>query len=270
MIVEKSSSLTELIAKLHQAIADKDMPLVADVGEQIKKLNDEQARNSRKVVYVCNITHEAFSLTRTFGYVHILGAKKGERYTLTPIREYRDRIVYDDKHQINVTFPAAEVAEDIVRSCNSDAGDENFPNSFLGVFLPQGDEPSAEELESAEARLTQFYTHLVARADRRWANRHNVPAFITNAEIRAAEYLRVRREWLFTPEVNVECPICMQPMPKGAIIHAGPGACGQIVDRKRAIEAGIIPPDETPETEGMDVLDAPKTRTRKTPPAAKV
>jgi|SRR5579872_6992251 len=224
--------LNELIAKLQKAITDKDLGAAEAIGAEIKSINDQVALTARKVVYVCNITPEAFNITRTFGYINVKGAMKGERYSLTPIREYHDRIVYDDKHQINVTFPAAEVAEDIVRNCNSDAGDDEFPRSFLGVFLCAGDQPTATELASADFRLKEFYAHLVKKADEKWSATHNYKE-ITGAERRAAGYLKVKREWLFVPEENVNCPFCQHPMPKGAVIHAGVGGCGQIVDKKR-------------------------------------
>src|SRR6266850_1134139 len=239
-----TTTLNDLIVKLQAAIRDKDLGAAEAIGAEIKALDDQVALTARKVVQVCNITGEGFNLTRTFGYVNIAGAKKGERYALTPIREYHDRIVYDDKHQIPVTFPAAEVAEDIVRNCNADAGDDEFPNSFLGVFLCAGDKPMEDELRDAENRLREFYTHLVRKADEKWSATHNYRE-ITGAERRAAAYIRVKREWLFAPEANVTCPFCQQPMPAGAIIHAGVGGCGQVVDKARYAEmTKPLPPDE--------------------------
>jgi hypothetical protein len=251
-------TLNDLITKLQTAIRDKDLGAAEAIGAEIKALNDQVALTARKVVYICNITQEGFNLTRTFGYVNIAGAKKGQRYGLTPVREYHDRIVYDDKHQIPVTFPAAEVAEDIVRSCNADAGDDEFPNSFLGVFLCAGDTPMEDELRDAENRLRDFDTHLVRKADEKWSATHNYRE-ITGAERRAAGRIRVKREWLFQPEANVTCPFCQQPMPKDAVIHAGPGGCGQIVDRVRYAAMTAPPPPTSTELsdEELDTLTDP-------------
>lgn len=241
--VTHMGQITDLIIKLQAAIRDKDLAAAESLGAEIAALNAQVALTARKVVYVCNITPEAFNLTRTFGYVNIVGAKKGQRYGLTAVREYHDRIVYDDKHQIPVTFPAAEVAEDIVRNCNADAGDDEFPNSFLGVFLCAGDKPMDDELRDAENRLREFYTHLVRKADEKWSATHNYRE-ITGAERRAAAYINIKREWLFAPEENVACPFCQNPMPKNAVIHAGVGGCGQVIDKVRYAEmTKPLPPD---------------------------
>lgn len=244
-----TATLNDLIAKLQAAIRDKDLGAAEAIGAEIEAVNKATALTARKVVYICNITRQSFNAIRTFGYVNVVGAKKGQEYALTPVHEYRDRIVYDDKHQIPVTFPASEVAEDIVRSCNVDAGyttedgDEEYRGSFLGVFLCSGDKPTEEELDDARRRLRDFDTYLVRAADKKWSETHNHKE-ISGAERRAAERLHIRREWLFAPEQNVTCPFCQQPMTAGAVIHAGPGACGQIVDRVRyaAMTAEPKPP----------------------------
>jgi hypothetical protein len=236
-----TTTLNDLIIKLQAAIRDKDLGAAEAISGEIEAVNKETMLTARKVVYVCNTTRQPFNMTRTFGYVDVKPAKKGQRYSLTPIREYHDRIVYDDKHQIKVTFPAAEVAEDIVHSCNSDAGpinsdgDEEFKGSYLGVFLCAGDTPTDEELQESDQRLVAFDTFLVRKADEVWSEKHDYKE-ISGAQRRAAERLNIRREWLFAPEANVECPFCKGPMPKGAVIHAGPGGCGQVVDKVRYAE----------------------------------
>jgi len=266
--VSSSPTLNELVSQLHQAIADKDMPLIEALGAAIKELTDEVASKSRKVVQICNITRQTFSFTTSFGTIGINGRKGKDRYALTPIREYRDRIVYDDKHQIPIIFTAVEVAKDIVRHCNGDVGysitnedfadlggdvELDFAGSDLGVFLCDGDVPTQTELRMAEDRMRAFDIKIVQKADEKWsAMQRGEKHWITTAEHRAASRLVEAgaiqpRPWVFKPESSVQCPICKQPMPKGAIVHAGVGACGQIVDREGAKAAGLLPADEPKE-----------------------
>jgi len=84
---------------------------------------------------------------------------------------------YGDKRVLPLEISAREIAEDLCREINSDAGE----NSFLGVFVCAGDTPTEEELRRARTRLEEFYRALVAAADREWERSHSFCSSTTSS-----------------------------------------------------------------------------------------
>ena len=95
---------------------------------------------------------------------------------------------YGDKRTLPLAITAREIADDLCREINSDAGE----HSFLGVFVCAGDAPSEEELRAAREKLDEFYRALVAAADREWERSHSF-LFIHDLQRRAAANLGLRR-----------------------------------------------------------------------------
>jgi hypothetical protein len=96
---------------------------------------------------------------------------------------------YGDKRTLPLAITAREIAEDICREINSDAGE----HSFLGVFLCAGDAPTDGELRGARERLEEFYRALVASADREWERSHSF-LFIHDLQRRAAAALGLEKD----------------------------------------------------------------------------
>ncbi len=100
---------------------------------------------------------------------------------------------YGDKRTLPLPISAWEIANDLCREINSDAGER----SFLGVFVCAGDVPTEEELRGARAKLEEFYRALVAAADREWERSHSF-VFIHDLQRRAAANLGLDKEWYYT------------------------------------------------------------------------
>src|SRR5258708_3611947 len=96
-------------------------------------------------------------------------ANVGARFALTRISARTAVMDYGDKRTLPLAITAREIADDICREINSDAGE----NSFMGVFVCAGDTPTEAELKRAEEKLDEFYRALVASADREWERSHS-------------------------------------------------------------------------------------------------
>ncbi len=109
---------------------------------------------------------------------------------------------YGDKRTLPLAITAREIADDLCREVNSDAGEQ----SFLGVFVCAGNVPTEEELRGAREKLDEFYRALVAAADREWERSHSY-LFINDLQRRAAANLGLEKEWFSTtPAYAGECP----------------------------------------------------------------
>jgi hypothetical protein len=170
-----------------------------------------------------------------FGSLEIQSPAPGEGFAITPIRAARGVIDLGDKRTMEYAISAREIAEDLARELNGDSGE----GSFHGVFVAAGETPTEAELAEARGRLREFQEKLVAAADLEWERSHN-PMFITDLERRAARELRLEKPWLYDPRPMAECPVCAEKIKPGV---AACRSCGAILDRAKAAQFGLIPPD---------------------------
>jgi hypothetical protein len=204
---------------------------------------------------IANITEQSYMAHRTYGTFRIVGrmtsdqAGKPERhpvagageagagdesYALTRVTSRTAVIDYGDKRTLPLQITAREIAEDICREINSDAGER----SFLGVFVCAGSEPTAEELRVARERLDEFYRALVAAADREWERSHSF-LFIHDLQRRAAANLGLEKEWYYRSREMAECPGCGDRVKPGVAVCK---SCGAVLDREKALALGIVQP----------------------------
>ncbi len=226
------------------------------------------------VAYLANITEQSWLATRTYGTFQIRGcassstglqpvdeqrpenrgatigstglqpvheqrpenrgATNGVAYALTPVTARKGTIDLGDKRVLDFPISAREIAEDLAREINADAGDA----SFFGVFVCAGDAPTAEELAAAHARLAGFYHRLVAQADQDWERTHNF-LVITDVERRAARWLGLEKEWSYEPRPLVDCPACAEKLKPGVAVCK---SCGAVLDPEKAARFGLAPP----------------------------
>ncbi len=153
---------------------------------------------------------------------------------------------YGDKRILPLAIPARDIAEDLCREINSDAGEQ----SFLGVFIAENETPTAEELRRAQARLEEFYRSQVAAADREWERSHSF-LFINDLQRRAAAHLGLEKEWYYQVRETSECPGCGDRVkPNVAVCKS----CGAILDRDKALALGLIqPPAPVPSERAADL-----------------
>jgi hypothetical protein len=138
---------------------------------------------------------------------------------------------YGDKRTLPLAISAREIADDLCREINSDAGER----SYLGVFVCAGEVPTEEELRVAREKLLDFYRALVASADREWERSHSY-LFIHDLQRRAAAHLGMEKEWHYRARETAECPGCGERLKPGVAVCK---SCGAILDREKAAALGL-------------------------------
>jgi len=184
---------------------------------------------------IVNLTEQSWTLHRSYGTYQVRGCEGREGYALTHVQGRKAVMDLGDKRTYDIHIDATEIAADLCREINSDAGEE----SFFGVFTTDGETPAKEELERGRERLAAFYRRLVASADREWERSHSY-LFINDVERRAAHYLGLEKEWFYQPRETVECPGCGERIKPGVAVCR---SCGAILDRAKAASLGLAPPD---------------------------
>jgi len=185
-----------------------------------------------EIVVIANITEQSYTAHRTYGTFQISGRMAGMEVALTRVTPRTAVMDYGDKRILPLAITASEIAEDLCREINSDAGE----NSFLGVFVCAGNTPTEDELRGARTRLEEFYRALVATADREWERSHSF-LFIHDLQRRAAGHLGLNKEWYYQARETAECPGCGERVkPNVAVCKT----CGAILDRDKALTLGLL------------------------------
>jgi hypothetical protein len=190
---------------------------------------------------IANITEQSYTAHRTYGTFQIAGRGAGEEYSLTRVTPRTAVMDYGDKRILPLAITAREIAEDLCREVNSDAGER----SFLGVFVCAGNTPTEDELRNARSRLEEFYRAMVAAADREWERSHSF-LFIHDLQRRAAGHLGLDKEWYYQARETAECPGCGERVKPGVAVCK---SCGAILDREKALALGLIQPPTEPSAE---------------------
>jgi hypothetical protein len=184
---------------------------------------------------------------RTHGVYYVKHPKEGEPFALSHIpwkKDYADVGDYDpaytkrtgqDRRKV-VVFEAKEIASDICKQINDNAPGDN---SFFGVFVCAGQEPTEKELETAKKRMETYFMQCIAAADSQWsANpRHDL---ISGIAKRAARYMKLNpddHEWLISYRPMIDCPVCGDRIkPNVALCKS----CGAVLDAEKAAKFGVV------------------------------
>jgi hypothetical protein len=172
-----------------------------------------------------------------FGSLEVRSPEAGEPYAITTLRGCTGVMDLGDKRTMEYRITAREIAEDIARELNGDSGE----GSFHGVFVAAADLPTDAELSEACRRLEEFQRSLVKAADLEWERTKN-PMFITDLERRAARQLGLEKPWLYDPKPLAECPVCAEKIKHGVAVCR---SCGAILDREKAAQYGLVPPEKS-------------------------
>jgi hypothetical protein len=195
---------------------------------------------------IANITDQRYLAHRSYGTFQIAARGEGEKFALTRITPRTAVMDYGDKRTLPLQITAREIAEDICREINSDAGEQ----SYLGVFVCAGDAPTEQELRVASEKLDEFYRALVAAADREWERSHSF-LFIHDLQRWAALRLGLEKEWHYQARETQECPGCGERVKAGVAVCK---SCHAILNREKALALGLAPRTElaqpAPQTEG--------------------
>ena len=183
---------------------------------------------------IANVTEQRYMAQRMYGTFLIAGRGDGEPCSLTRITPRTAVMDYGDKRTLPLPISAREIADDICREINSDAGE----HSFLGVFVCAGETPTEEELRGAQEKLDEFYRGLVAAADREWERSHSF-LFIHDLQRRAAARLGMEKEWYYQARETEECPGCGDRVKPGVAVCK---SCHAVLNREKALALGLIQP----------------------------
>ena len=196
---------------------------------------------------IANITEQQYMAHRMYGTFQIAGRAEGEPYALTRVTPRTAVMDYGDKRTLPLPIAAREIADDLCREINSDAGER----SFLGVFVCAGNAPTEEELRGAQEKLDEFYRALVASADREWERSHSY-LFIHDLQRRAASRLGLEKEWHYQARETEECPGCGEKVKAGVAVCR---TCHAVLNREKALSLGLIqaPPVETAGRRGEEL-----------------
>ena len=120
--------------------------------------------------YIVNITDIDYHLSRTYGNYHVRANAAGEEFTVTEIAPRKGTMDYGDGKRLDFPITPRDVADDLCREINVDAGWD----SFLGVFVSKASEPTVSELKDAHKRLEKFYAWGVEEGDKIWQQSRTV------------------------------------------------------------------------------------------------
>jgi hypothetical protein len=194
---------------------------------------------AEETAVIANLTAQSWSLHRNYGAFfiapsEILANAVGAARTspsLTRVTPRRAVIDLGDKRTLDVNISARDIASDLCREINGDAGED----SFLGAFVCAGDAPTPDELADARRRLDAFYRRKVTEADREWARSHS-HLFLDDLQRRAANELGLEREWNYQLHETSDCPGCGERVKPGVAVCK---SCGAILDREKAQALGL-------------------------------
>lgn len=201
--------------------------------------------------YIANITEVEFSLNRTYGNYIIPGKQLGEAFSLTEIQPRKGKLDMGDKHVSEFPIFPEDVAKDLVRQINADAGYD----SFLGVFMCGPDGPTDVELADAKAKLRKFYMWCVQQGDDEWQRTGRI-IMIPDLWKRASTMLNLNREWCAEIQPNLECPGCGSKIKPGIAVCRD---CGAVLDREKALALGILREEQVPDPD-KELVPVPMPR----------
>lgn len=182
---------------------------------------------------IVNLTDQSWTIHRSYGTYQIRGRAPEEPYAMIPVAGVRAVMDLGDKRTMDVPITAREVAQDVCREINADAGED----SFFGVFVAHGETPENDEICEARHRLEVFYRAMVASADREWERSHSYQ-FINDVQRRAARHLGLEKDWFYQARETADCPGCGEKVRAGVAVCK---TCRAILDREKAEALGLVP-----------------------------
>lgn len=190
-------------------------------------LESASQEDSATSVSIASISDQDWYISRTHGVYHIPACAKGQPYALLVVTSRSDVLDLGDNRRFPFAISAREVAGDLLQELQEH-----------GVFVCDGEQPTAEELTQATARRDSFYQRLVSEGDVMWARGHSFRE-ISDLHRRAAIALGVEREWAYVPMRMADCPACGEKVKTGVAVCKH---CGAILDAEKAAKHGLGAP----------------------------
>ena len=179
----------------------------------------------RKNHKICSVFPGEIHFHNHHGSYVLPGCPEGKRFTFVEVQPgYNKYDLGEDKHLVHLSIAAKTIAEDFIGVIS---GRTDYIDR--GVFVPEGDEPTDQELAEAEGHLRKWLESKINEAEKVFAETGRMSWIDSNAKA-AARRMGARFKWAedFNAKQMIDCPACARPMPKGAKIHSiGEGGCGQ-------------------------------------------
>lgn len=224
--------------------------------EQAKQARQELASKNTKVVYqlpdelrlagepihIFNVSRDKWTICMGgMGTWTIQACEKGQKYS-EPLEIpfiMNEGIPVDMDHIEFRSMAGRSFALSIIG-----IGQHRHPSEDLrkqGIFVAKGAVPTEEELAEANANLRARHLDMVEQADGFYGDGPGEYKNITKRHRESLDWLIAEgideedRPWHKPLKAMNECPICFQKVHPSAIIHSGPGACGQVINEEEVI-----------------------------------
>lgn len=184
--------------------------------------------------YLVNILPITWPMELPYGYFMIKPRPEGERFSVTEIDSRVSVSDIGDKRRTEVVLFASEIAADLARMVNMNAGGD----SFLGVFLAAGPEPTIKELAAAHEKVETFFRKLIRNADQLYRRSKNTIE-ITDLDRLARQYLQLNKDWDQEDGEMQACGGCGSKVLMGVAVCK---ICGAVLDRAKADALGLLGP----------------------------
>lgn len=221
--------------------------------EQAKQARQELAQKNTKVVYqlpdelrlagdpirIFNVSRDKWTICMGgMGTWTIHACEKGQKYS-EPLEIpfiMNEGIPVDMDHIEFRAMAGRSFALSIIG-----IGQHRHPSEDLrkqGIFVAKGSVPTEEELAEANAFLRARHLDMVEQADGFYGDGPGEYKNITKRHRESLDWLIAEgidveeRPWHKPLKAMSECPVCFQKVHPSAIIHAGPGACGAVLNEE--------------------------------------
>lgn len=196
---------------------------------------------------VCNTGPTHFGpLLRSYSRkIEVPACPEGQAFVSVEISDHTDTKVYAVDHwaEHSVRTPVLITCQEIVADIM-----ETEKMKEKGCFIPAGEKPTKAEIENARATRRAYLLRCVRAGDAAYSINARIDDIPGEWKEAAAE-LKMDREWCkMAPEAKTACPACGHNLPNPNVAICG--TCKAILDRKRAIEFGLIEEEPKPEVKG--------------------
>lgn len=166
------------------------------------------------------------------GGYEIPAPKPGEAYSFVEVGPGEHKFDMGNGQRFTARdISSADMARDVIglsrerQVLNNDTGQlQTVPGRYsshftrMGVFVPEGDVPTEQEIAAARAQLIAFFNEKLAEGDVEY-QRHKNAAFVEEICRVAAEFLHADRPWIGRigeVQEKVSCPACREKINRGA------------------------------------------------------
>lgn len=256
--LQLKSELDHILARLGsadeltEAQKSESYARISQISDELITLS-KRGDSSSFIVNLLNakfIPNGAWRVSRSYASFQISGAVGNRPYAISEVQGYKAKIDTGRGGQSvdgsgwrvkldSLWVKSIDVANDLVRQINGDLPallSDPKCKKTLGCFVSPTRVPAPELIEKHKAELHVYLAALVSEGNLLWRKTKDYRQ-VSDLSRMAVDILGVTTEWHENFAALVPCPACgTKIMPN--IVKCN--ACSAILDRKRAIEFGLI------------------------------